>query len=280
VKEATKSVPRSGSRASLAVALLACVALLVGCASGNHAAVSRTTTVVRTVTEATPPAPRPRPIRPFAPTYTSYDGSYVSVDYPDTWNVEAAEVSKGGVYDTTIRSVANPDVMLRVDMTPTTGSAIDISSAARGVEQGLVTQPGYRELAFTPTTFQGYDAVDWRFLVLEHGVLLHKEDTFFLDYAGDGVAILTQAPAGQFWRWASAFAHIRQSLSILPPEAAPPPTAVGGSEADFCSTHACIDNFYNGSGYIVQCNDGMWSHSGGLQGACSYHGGESGTTYP
>jgi hypothetical protein len=46
------------------------------------------------------------------------------------------------------------------------------------------------------------------------------------------------------------------------------------SGGDFCSTHACIDNFDNGSGYIVQCADGMWSHSGGLSGACSYHGGE------
>jgi hypothetical protein len=46
------------------------------------------------------------------------------------------------------------------------------------------------------------------------------------------------------------------------------------SGSDFCGTHACIDNFDNGSGYIVQCVDGMWSHSGGLSGACSYHGGE------
>jgi hypothetical protein len=46
------------------------------------------------------------------------------------------------------------------------------------------------------------------------------------------------------------------------------------SGGDFCSTHSCIDNFYNGSGYIVQCADGMWSHSGGESGACSWHGGE------
>ncbi len=46
--------------------------------------------------------------------------------------------------------------------------------------------------------------------------------------------------------------------------------------ASFCDTHACIPNFYNGGGYIVQCADGMWSHSGGEPGACSYHGGEGG----
>ena len=42
----------------------------------------------------------------------------------------------------------------------------------------------------------------------------------------------------------------------------------------FCATHQCIANFPNGRGYVVQCNDGDWSHSGGLSGACSDHGGE------
>jgi hypothetical protein len=47
------------------------------------------------------------------------------------------------------------------------------------------------------------------------------------------------------------------------------------TDADFCSTRRCIPNFPNGNGYIVQCVDGQWSHSGGLSGACSDHGGES-----
>ena len=47
---------------------------------------------------------------------------------------------------------------------------------------------------------------------------------------------------------------------------------------DFCSTHTCIPNFPNGTGYIVQCADGEWSHSGGRPGACSDHGGETGNT--
>jgi hypothetical protein len=45
---------------------------------------------------------------------------------------------------------------------------------------------------------------------------------------------------------------------------------------DFCDTHDCIPNFYNGTGYPVQCQDGSWSNSGGRPGACSWHGGESG----
>ena len=50
--------------------------------------------------------------------------------------------------------------------------------------------------------------------------------------------------------------------------------------ASFCSTHDCIDNFDNGTGYIVECADGEWSHSGGRPGACSYHGGETDVSYP
>jgi hypothetical protein len=53
-----------------------------------------------------------------------------------------------------------------------------------------------------------------------------------------------------------------------------PGSTTGTSAADFCTTHTCIPNFPNGNGYIVQCADGEWSHSGGLSGACSDHGGE------
>lgn len=50
--------------------------------------------------------------------------------------------------------------------------------------------------------------------------------------------------------------------------------ARGDSGASFCDTHDCISSFDDGSGSIVQCADGSWSHSGG-RGACSRHGGES-----
>ena len=46
------------------------------------------------------------------------------------------------------------------------------------------------------------------------------------------------------------------------------------TDTEFCTTHTCIPNFPNGNGSIVQCADGEWSHSGGLSGACSDHGGE------
>lgn len=42
---------------------------------------------------------------------------------------------------------------------------------------------------------------------------------------------------------------------------------------DFCSFFECIDNFWNGRGYVIQCKDNMFSKSGGISGSCSYHGG-------
>jgi hypothetical protein len=49
--------------------------------------------------------------------------------------------------------------------------------------------------------------------------------------------------------------------------------ATGDVPDDFCETHVCIPNFDEGVGSIVQCADGTYSHSGGIQGACSWHGG-------
>jgi hypothetical protein len=44
-------------------------------------------------------------------------------------------------------------------------------------------------------------------------------------------------------------------------------------DSGFCATHSCIPNYPNGRGSTVQCADGSYSHSGGIQGACSHHGG-------
>ena len=81
------------------------------------------------------------------------------------------------------------------------------------------------------------------------------------------------------------------AASAPPPTPTPPPSprsaGVGSSTSgngtsgggqDFCSTHTCIGSFNAGTGYIVQCADGDWSHSGGNPGACSHHGGETNVT--
>jgi hypothetical protein len=45
-------------------------------------------------------------------------------------------------------------------------------------------------------------------------------------------------------------------------------------DTQFCDPHECIASFASGRGQVVQCEDGQWSHSGGISGACSDHGGE------
>jgi hypothetical protein len=41
----------------------------------------------------------------------------------------------------------------------------------------------------------------------------------------------------------------------------------------FCDYFNCIGNFWNGTGYVMECKDAMYSKSGGKSGSCSYHGG-------
>jgi hypothetical protein len=43
---------------------------------------------------------------------------------------------------------------------------------------------------------------------------------------------------------------------------------------DFCQYFNCIGNFWNGRGYVIECNDATYSKSGGIRGSCSYHQGD------
>lgn len=67
-----------------------------------------------------------------------------------------------------------------------------------------------------------------------------------------------------------------------PAQAYDPATYIGRYDppADFCSVASCITDFWAGNGYVVRCNDGLYSKSGGIQGACSSHGGVSNATAP
>jgi hypothetical protein len=50
--------------------------------------------------------------------------------------------------------------------------------------------------------------------------------------------------------------------------------------SNFCDYFNCIPSFWKSTkGYVDQCSDGMFSHSGGRSGACSSHGGESRPLY-
>jgi hypothetical protein len=48
---------------------------------------------------------------------------------------------------------------------------------------------------------------------------------------------------------------------------------------DICSYFDCIPAFWDGVGYMIECDDGMVSMSGGRQGSCSHHRGNNRTVY-
>ncbi len=47
----------------------------------------------------------------------------------------------------------------------------------------------------------------------------------------------------------------------------------------FCDLYTCTTYFSKGTGYIVECADESWSHSGGKTRACSRNGGVTATLY-
>jgi hypothetical protein len=50
-------------------------------------------------------------------------------------------------------------------------------------------------------------------------------------------------------------------------------------DASFCDVFDCVKNFEKGKGYVVQCNDGVFSKSGGRGGSCVQHAGEKRMLY-
>ncbi|GAC1530509.1 MAG: hypothetical protein NVS2B6_18620 [Thermoleophilaceae bacterium] len=153
-------------------------------------------------------------------------------------------------------------------------------SKAAEVRAGTSQTSGYNEVSFGSTRLRGRDAWKW---VFDLGGTRRVD--YFVNDCSTGIAVLGAASPSDFKSLAPTYERVASSVAITcsnsssssSDSSGQPPTT---SEADFCSTHQCIPNFPNGTGFIVQCNDGMWSHSGGRRGACSYHGGESATTYP
>ncbi len=55
----------------------------------------------------------------------------------------------------------------------------------------------------------------------------------------------------------------------------PPASVIYSPPSSFCGYFNCIPSFWDSTkGYVEECHDGTYSHSGGRPGACSYHGGE------
>ncbi|HEV2891761.1 MAG TPA: hypothetical protein VGX28_15425 [Frankiaceae bacterium] len=55
---------------------------------------------------------------------------------------------------------------------------------------------------------------------------------------------------------------------------------ISSPPSSFCSYFDCIPSFWESTnGYVMRCDDGMYSHSGGRQGSCSHHGGNDEPLY-
>ncbi len=98
--------------------------------------------------------------------------------------------------------------------------------------------------------------------------------------------VLAQSPA------AGTVAHKGDHITVTVAKAAPTPpppcqavnnnpwgfcfqvgSYIHNPPSDFCSYFNCIDSFWDGRGYVEECSDMTYSKSGGIQGSCSYHGG-------
>ena len=157
-------------------------------------------------------APAPPASTPTNSAVATYSGQDFAIDYPSAWVVSAAEVNKGSYYDTTIGAPGDRTLLIRVDENPSGGSGT-LDAAAAPVLASLRKDSTYTELDLSHRDFQGGDALWWEFLVVEHGVLLHKVDLFFIDpTAGSEWAILTQAPADAWVQDASAFDALRNTF--------------------------------------------------------------------
>lgn len=59
-----------------------------------------------------------------------------------------------------------------------------------------------------------------------------------------------------------------------------PGNLIYNPNAAFCDYFACVSTFWSATrGYVVECANGEYSHSGGVSGACSRDGGVSRTLY-
>jgi hypothetical protein len=140
------------SKAALGVRLVGVVGLIgltgVVSACGATTGAGPASTVTVTVEHAAAPTVErsPAPITRQPPAIAQpvslkrFEGSYFSLDYSASWYIDAAEADKGGYLDTTFRSSGNPNVLVRVDVSPGV-AMVDPAASARQLELTLRPLP-------------------------------------------------------------------------------------------------------------------------------------------
>jgi hypothetical protein len=108
-------------------------------------------------------------------------------------------------------------------------------------------------------------------------------------YVAIAAAVLLLVPIGcgsQTRTVTTTVATQAPTTDTTSPDTVPPHSNTGTSDttgtattpSNTCPFTRCVGDWdTHQNGYIVKCQDGVWSHSGGVSGACSYHGGETNT---
>jgi hypothetical protein len=145
---------------------------------------------------------------------STFVGTSFSIAYPHGWAIDAAEVSKGPYFDTTIIHPAEKLTLIRVDVSPGLKKG-DAAKHARGLEALLRRQSGYGLIDLRRIAFAGHDdAVRWEFVVNQDSTPIHKVDVFFVDPHQGLFAVLTQAPEPAYPVWVRIFERVRSSLAV------------------------------------------------------------------
>lgn len=143
----------------------------------------------------------------------TFAGRVFSIKYPAGWIIQTNQKRYPWGTDTTVVSPANAHTLLRVDVSPNLKTSDPLSASRAEISQ-VSQQPGYQQLGLTSNTVDGNPGERWEFLVNDNGVVEHSVDQFIVTPNGDGLAILTQAPASQYASLAKEFTALRQTIAV------------------------------------------------------------------
>jgi hypothetical protein len=148
-----------------------------------------------------------------------------------------------------------------------TRSAVTSCRFALAVEKAYLSHPSGTVVAYSPVTHKTYTmrCVQSKGVAVCTGGI--NSEVAFMGPAGPGTSATVAST--------STPTQPPPAPTTTTQEVEQPGSSSHATDDQFCSTHQCIENFPNGNGSIVECQDGEWSHSGGLSGACSDHGGET-----
>jgi hypothetical protein len=148
-----------------------------------------------------------------APATRTFTGREFSITYPAGWMIETNEKPYPWGTDTTVVSPGDGRTLLRVDVSPNVKTSDPLTASQPEINR-VSKQPGYQQLALASNTVNGNRGERWEFLVSDNGVVEHSVDEFIIAPNGDGLAILTQAPASKYPSLAKEFTALRQTIAV------------------------------------------------------------------